>query len=248
MAVDKGTSWRDGVSPSLMREIDRRVEQDYGVSPLQLMEVAGLATARVARSILGRLAERRSVCVLAGPGNNGADGLVAARRLAGWGVAVQALTTYDPASPRGLSVTQLAAARAAGVKVGRWGGRLPATALAIDALLGFGSQGAPRDEVADAIRAANISGNPLLALDIPSGLDAESGVPASLCVQAQATVTLALPKSGLLRESAQRAVGELYLADIGVPRQLLVDLGIDTDGLFEADDIVRLPVNSASAG
>jgi len=240
MAVDKGASWKDGVTPAVMREIDRRAEQDYGIRPLQLMEVAGLATARVARRLLHTLNAGRAVCVMAGPGNNGADGLVAARRLAGWGIPVQPITTYDPGQARGLSETQMGAARAAGIEVEQWRGALPSAALLVDALLGFGSHGAPRDAVAEVIEAAGSSGIPILALDIPSGLDSESGVAAAPCIKATATVTLALPKIGLLRDAARAFVGKLYLADIGVPKPLLHDLAIDSAGLFEADDIVEL--------
>jgi NAD(P)H-hydrate epimerase len=80
----------------------------------------------------------------------------------------------------------------------------------------------------------------VLAIDVPSGIDAELGTAAGEAVQATVTVTLALPKTGLLREEARLFVGRLFLADIGIPRPLLAALNIDTDGLFEDDDIVEL--------
>ncbi len=223
-----------------MREIDRATEADYGVSPLQLMEVAGLATARVARNLIGSPLTGRRVCILAGPGNNGADGLVAARRLVGWGANVAVVTSYRVDEARGLSATQLRAVEAAGVPVGEWDGQVPAAELLIDALLGFGASGAPRATVAAMIGAAVDRGAPVLALDIPSGLDGTSGLAPGACIVATATVTLALPKTGLLAPPARRFVGRLFLADIGVPSALLEQLGISANGIFAGDDIVEI--------
>ena len=90
------------------------------------------------------------------------------------------------------------------------------------------------------IAAANSAGTTVLSVDVPSGLDAELGVAAGDAVRATATVTLALPKTGLLESTAAPYVGRLYLADIGVPRPLLGSLGVDTAGLFEADDVIEL--------
>jgi NAD(P)H-hydrate epimerase len=75
---------------------------------------------------------------------------------------------------------------------------------------------------------------------VPSGLDATSGQPWGPCIEARATATLALPKTGLLADGAGGHVGQLYLADIGVPLPLLLDVGVDPEGLFAEDDIMRL--------
>ena len=223
-----------------MREIDRAAAEDYSISPIQLMEVAGLATARVARRLVGSPLTGRRVCILAGPGNNGGDGLVAARRLAGWGARVTAQTSYSVDAARGLSQVQLLAARSAGVDVRAWSGSLADGDLMIDALLGFGATGAPRAAVEAIIIAVNASEKPVLALDVPSGIDAASGEAPGVCVTATATVTLALPKTGLLAASAKKFVGRLWLADIGVPSPLLGRLGVDATGLFDAADIIEL--------
>lgn len=238
--VDNFTSWRSGISPRQMREIDRLAEEEYGLTPALLMEVAGLAAARVARIILGPSTAGRSISILAGPGNNGADGLVAARRLCGWGAEVAVLTSYNIDSARGLSETQLELATAAGVSVEAWQGAMLGADLVIDALLGFGALGDPRGNVAGMIDAATRSRRPILALDVPSGLDPETGLPSSTCVEAAATVTLGLAKTGLLTDAARPFVGRLFLADIGLPRPLLARLGVDCEGLFEGDDIVEL--------
>jgi NAD(P)H-hydrate epimerase len=240
MDVVNFTSWKSGVSPQQMREIDLAAEHEYGISPIQLMEVAGLATARVARSLVGPPLTGRRVCIVAGPGNNGGDGLVAARRLAGWGGRVTAVTAYVVDAARGLSGPQLTAARLAGVEVAPWAGEIPDADLVIDALLGFGATGAPRGAVETMIAAVNGSGATVLALDVPSGLDAATGEAAAACVRADGTVTLALPKTGLLATTARKYVGRLWLADIGVPPPLLDRLGVDTSGLFDANDIVEI--------
>ena len=227
-----------------MREVDRAAEEDFGIAPLQLMEVAGLATARVARSLIGSPLTGRRVSILAGPGNNGGDGLVAARRLAGWGAAVTVVTSYPTDQARGLSEAQVRAVRQAGVGIRQWQGRLDPADLHVDALLGFGAEGPPRGSIAEMIAAAAESGTTMLALDVPSGLDAATGRPAAGCVVAAATVTLALPKIGLLAPGARPFVGRLFLADIGVPTALLTAGGIDAQGLFDSDDIVELDLGA----
>ncbi|HEV1998753.1 MAG TPA: NAD(P)H-hydrate epimerase [Candidatus Dormibacteraeota bacterium] len=237
--MDKLTSWRLGLTPDQMREVDRLAEADYGIAPIQLMEIAGLQTARVAREILGPDIGGRAVCILAGKGNNGGDGLVAARRLAGWGVDVRVSTSFAARDAHGLGAQGLAALRREEVEVKEWAGRLPVADLYIDALLGFGAAGPPRGAIADMIEALG-AGNKVLALDVPSGLDATTGEVAGACVRAAATVTLGLPKTGLLTAAAAGFVGILYVADIGVPRRLLLGMGVDTTGLFSSDDIIRL--------
>jgi hydroxyethylthiazole kinase-like uncharacterized protein yjeF len=240
MDVATLTSWKSGVSPERMREIDRATEKDYGINPLLLMEGAGLATARVARSFIGSPLSGRRVCILAGPGNNGGDGLVAARRLAGWDATVTVITSYAGDGARGMSRNQLEVAARAGVEIVEWRGQIPPNEMTVDALLGFGATGAPRGAVREMIVAANEGQVPILALDVPSGIDAGSGAVLGDCIIAGATVTLALAKTGLLAPAARPFVGKLLLADIGVPPALLRELGIDAEGLFAADDIVEL--------
>jgi NAD(P)H-hydrate epimerase len=240
MDVATLTSWKSGVSPEQMRQIDRAAEKDYGISPLLLMEVAGLATARVARSLIGSPLTGRRVCILAGPGNNGGDGLVAARRLAGWGTTTTVITSYPIDASRGLSRSQVKVATSVGIEIEQWQGEIPSDDLIIDALLGFGATGAPRGPLQAMIVAANRAGAPVLALDLPSGIDAATGAAAGDCILAHATVTLALAKTGLLAPAARPLVGNLFLADIGVPPALLREVGVDAAGLFAAHDILEL--------
>jgi NAD(P)H-hydrate epimerase len=235
--VDKLTSWRLGVTPDQMREVDRLAAADFGIAPIQLMEVAGLQTARVAREMLGPDLGRRAVCILAGKGNNGGDGLVAARRLGGSGTSVEVITSFSPGEAQGLGAGSVVALQRSGVPVRQWRGTLPSADLYIDALLGFGASGGLRGAVAEMVESLTPGDARTLALDLPSGLDARTGETAGTCVIADATVTLALPKTGLLARDAGAYVGRLFVADIGVPPALLHGLGIDTTGLFSSGDL-----------
>jgi NAD(P)H-hydrate epimerase len=117
--------------------------------------------------------------------------------------------------------------------------------LVLDALIGYSLRGAPREPIASLIRAANASGAPLLALDIPSGLNADSGEAYDPTIRAMATLTLALPKAGLTRPAASEWVGKLYVADISVPEPVYRRLGLNVGPIFSRSDIV--PVGDAAA-
>ena len=112
--------------------------------------------------------------------------------------------------------------------------------IIIDALIGYGLQGAPRPEVSVWIEKINTAGVPVLALDSPSGLDTTSGAGSKRTVRADATMTLALPKVGLMEESAYPYVGELYLADISVPPGLYQKMGLEVGNLFERESIIKI--------
>ena len=103
-------------------------------------------------------------------------------------------------------------------------------------------KGDPREPIATLIRLANRAGSksPIVALDAPSGLDTTTGSPASPCIQATATLTLALPKTGLLTDQARSVVGALYLADISVPPNLYARLGLDVPPIFDRDTLLGL--------
>lgn len=112
--------------------------------------------------------------------------------------------------------------------------------LILDALIGYGLSGNPRGRTAEWIGWMNRSGSPVLALDTPSGLDTTSGLPGDPCVRAAATLTLALPKTGLLAPSARPFVGDLFLADISVPPELYRRIGLVVPPLFLTDPILRI--------
>jgi NAD(P)H-hydrate epimerase len=119
---------------------------------------------------------------------------------------------------------------------------LPEADIILDAMLGYGAKGDPRPPLAGWIRRANESKHPVLSLDSPSGLDTTTGSPGSPCIRASATLTLALPKKGLLAPAAKAFVGDLYLADIGVPPELYAapSLGLQVSSPFGEGTIVKL--------
>jgi NAD(P)H-hydrate epimerase len=112
--------------------------------------------------------------------------------------------------------------------------------LVIDALIGYSLRGAPAGPVAALIRAANSSGRPILALDLPSGLDGDSGEASDPTIRATETLTLALPKRGLLAPAARPWVGQLHLADISVPEKVYERLGLKVGPIFAQSDIIAI--------
>jgi len=120
--------------------------------------------------------------------------------------------------------------------------RLSSADVVLDGVIGYSLSGPPRGAAAELIRWANGQGAPVLALDTPSGLDAGTGIAYTPTVAATATLTLALPKAGLFSPEAALYVGELYLADIGVPPQLYAGkgLGLAVGPLFAHDEIIRI--------
>ncbi len=210
----------DYLTAAEMAEVDRAAIEDYGIDVLSLMENAGAGVAGLARKMLGGEVAGRRICCLVGKGNNGGDGLVAARRLHGWGAKVTVVLGEERTELRDVPAKQFEFVSKAKIPVGRSDGELAGADLLVDALLGYGSKGDPREPVAELIRRANVSGTPALAVDIPSGLDATTGEPGEPCVVAKATVTFGLPKVGFLNPKARRFLGELYLADISLPSEI----------------------------
>lgn len=199
-----------------MGAVDREATERFGIGVRLLMENAGAAAAEVARGKLGGVIGRR-VVVLVGKGNNGGDGLVAARRLSNWGARTEVVLGCERAELRDVPAEQLEVVEKLGVEVGSGTERIGKPDLLVDALLGYNAKGDPREPMAGLIRAATGSGVPILALDLPSGLDATSGEPNEPCIVASATVTFGFPKVGFLNPKARACLGELYLGDVSFP-------------------------------
>ncbi len=228
-----------------MVEVDRAMVEDFGIDLGRMMENAGRALAHLARArfIEGDPKGKR-VVVLAGTGGNGGGALVCARRLYAWDVSVQVFLTRPPGEFTPVPALQLEILRRMGVRFAE-GRPAPETLradLVVDGLIGYRLKDSPRGTTADLIRWANAQGAPILAVDIPSGVDAATGKPLDPAVHAAATLTLALPKEGLRASDAERYVGELYLADIGVPPSLYggPGLGLAVGPIFAESDILRL--------
>lgn len=208
------------------RRLDRWAQEELGVRPLVLMENVGGAVARLAASRFS-LSRGDLVVVLCGKGNNGGDGLVAARHLKAMGmepVCVLAFSPGDGRLPEEVSVNLEAASRC-GIELipsveisdGELMDLLEGSSLAVDALLGVGFRGVPRGEVARLIRALGESSALVLSVDVPSGVDPDDGSTRGPFVRAHATATAGLPKVGLLVEPGASAAGEVFVLDLGIP-------------------------------
>jgi len=222
-----------------MAEVDRLMIEEYGIVLIQMMENAGCNLAELVRRMLdGKLAGHK-IAVLCGAGNNGGGGMVAARHLHNWGADIQVKLIADPDKLKNIPAHQWRILQAMGIAV-EYTLDLARADLIIDAIIGYGLTGSPRGGVGEWIERANRSGRPILALDAPSGLDTTSGLAGQPCIRATATLTLALPKIGLIAPQAQPFVGELYLADIGVPPELYRRIGLEVGTLFAEDTIIRI--------
>jgi hydroxyethylthiazole kinase-like uncharacterized protein yjeF len=239
MKVDKLPALRDipSATAAQMADADRIASEELGISLELLMENASHQIAVAARVFLGGVAGKR-IAAFVGSGNNGGDALGALRHLSGWGADVRLVLSGPAEHMRPLARRQFDILEKLGLP--RDATAVEDADLLIDGLLGYSVAGPPRDAVADLIRAANASRLPILAVDVPSGLHPDTGEPLGVAVRAALTVTLALPKRGLIATRSRALVGELLLADIGIPPQAFDRLAIETRGLFESGDLVRI--------
>lgn len=215
-----------------VRTLDRLAVERFGVPGIVLMENAARNLREHALDLLARARSDETV-ILCGPGNNGGDGLALARHLSNLGVPVSVVLAGRPEDPGNDAGINLTIAERMGIPsiepalLPEDPGSTPG--LVVDALFGTGLtrpiEGVGAGLIAWATRARS-SGALVLAVDVPSGLDAQSGEPlGEACVRADRTVTLAAVKPGLTRLEAQEFVGDLAVADIGAPAILLGELG-----------------------
>ena len=216
------------VSTAQMREVDRSMPEDFGIDLARMMENAGRNLADLGQALV----TPRTAIVLAGPGGNGGGGLAAARHLHNRGVTVSVMLAGGPLAP--VTAQQASIVTRMGILIRQD----PAPAdLVIDALIGYGLHGNPQQRIAELIGWAGTGQGPVLALDGPSGLDLDTGRQGTPCVHADATMTLALPKTGL---AGSPATGRLYLADISVPPLLYQRMGLEVPALFRGGPVVEL--------
>jgi hydroxyethylthiazole kinase-like uncharacterized protein yjeF len=220
------------LSSAQVKEADALAHERFGISVDWLMEAAGW---QVARFCQGR------TVVACGVGNNAGDGLAAARHLQRWG-RLASVACVDAGRLHGPAEKELHALRKLGVDV-------TSTLLfedadvVLDAIFGTGISRAPEGNFAAWIDAINSSGAQVISVDVPSGLDADSGVAYAPSVQAHTTVTLGLPKEGLLHGDGPRLAGEVWVADIGMPFEVYAMLGIEVPAaLFSTHD--RFPLEA----
>jgi len=206
---------------SQSREIDRRAIEDYGIPGLVLMENAG----RGCVDVLERLGIDGPVVILCGKGNNAGDGFVIARHLEIRGHACRVLLLSPPAELRGDAAANYAILEKTNVRIVNSSDQLDATGndWIVDALLGTGAQGDPRPPFDAAIDWINAQPAKKLAVDVPSGLDCDTGQPAAHTVRADHTCTFAAMKIGFEQPAAKPFTGAVHVCDIGVPRKLITD-------------------------
>lgn len=232
------------VTAAQMREVDRVVTEELHIELLQMMENAGRALAERSRRFLGGDARGRRIVILAGRGGNGGGGLAAARRLSIWGAQVTVVLAQRRDEMKGVPEQQLAILERMGVDARAGDAAIAGAELLLDALVGYSLRGAPRGRIAELVGAANASRVPIVALDLPSGLDPDSGRPREPTIRAASTLTLALPKAGLMAPDARGWVGDLYLADVSVPELVYRRLGIAVGPIFAEGDIVPVDVRA----
>ncbi len=230
-----------------MREMDRVTIHERAVPGITLMERAGHGAYQVA---CGLVRPGGRVSVLCGRGNNGGDGFVIARLLNAGGCRVEVFLACEPSDVRGDAAQALEAMEATGLRttaasLEALGERLPQCDLVVDALLGTGTAGEIREPYAGLIQAMADARTPVLAVDIPSGLHADTGQPLGPVAPAVATATFGLPKLGLLQHPGCRLAGQVVVVDIGIPPDVLESAPAF---LLKADEVAGwLPRRSGDA-
>jgi hydroxyethylthiazole kinase-like uncharacterized protein yjeF len=225
------------LTPAEAAELDRAT-QERGVSADTLMEAAGREVADAALRLVGGAYGRRAV-VVCGKGNNGGDGLVAARYLDRAGVRTTALLLDDAFS--GPAASNLARLETTSVRRRAWSRdalerELERAGVAIDAIFGTGFRGTPAGPYAEAIEALAASSVPLVAVDIPSGVHGETGAVEGPAVRADLTVTFGAPKPGLVLLPGATYAGVIEVEPIGFPQDLIHSDLV----LVEAEDVAAM--------
>lgn len=236
------------VAPMQMREIQRVAQEDYGIDILQITENAGRSAAELAVRLLGGRGRGQRIVVLAGGGNKGAVGLVAARHLVNFGANVEPIFGEVEGEMSFVARRQVEILRSSGViePDGQTSSEftleehLEQADMVIDALIGYGFEGPPTGIAAAVAQLAVAAKRPVFSLDMPTGVSARTGDAFSPAIRAAWTVALDLPKLGLYQPASKPFAGELFLADLGIPRIVHERLGISLGGVFSEGPLVRL--------
>lgn len=214
-----------------MRKIDQIAINTFGIPGVVLMENAGTEVARKVMKVLGTV-DNKMVCIFAGKGNNGGDGFVVARHLYNQGVKIKVFLLGPRSAVTGDAKVNLEIIISMGISVIEisserdWEKAKIAATFAdclVDAMLGTGFSGKITGEMAKAVDIINTADKIVVAIDVPTGVDADTGQLRGVAVKADYTVTFGLPKLGLLIYPGAQYAGKLIVADIGIPFKLLVD-------------------------
>jgi len=220
------------VTGAEMREVDRVAIEEVGIELLQMMENAGRNLAAEVHST-----DPESVLVAAGTGGNGGGGLCCARHLHNRGIEVEVALDRPPADLTGASAAQHGILDAADVRTGVGSGAIEASDpdLVVDALVGYGLNGPLRGTPREMVAAIGMDDARVVSLDVPSGIDATTGDRPGAAVDPDLTLTLALPKTGLLGRDET-----VLLGDISIPSTVYERLGIEYEDPFDAGYVVEL--------
>jgi NAD(P)H-hydrate epimerase len=200
-----------------VREVDRLSTEEFHIPGIVLMENAARSIVDIA---LQMLPAKGNVVIVCGGGNNGGDGFAAARHLHNRRINVRIVSTS--ADLKGDALTNFRIAEAMGIAFHRsWQN----PDVLIDALFGTGLTRAPQEDIAALIDKMNETGAPILAVDVPSGLDCDTGAPLGACVRATRTITFVSEKAGFANPSSRAYTGDVIVGDIGCPRELIERVG-----------------------
>ena len=220
------------LSREQVRDCDRIAMERFGIEGLVLMENAGSAAGRYILSLLGGAAAAK-VCVVAGIGNNGGDGFVVARHLSNAGVSVDVLICGSRDRVKGDALSNLRIIEKMSLPIEYISASCERIAeiiaehassvgVIVDAMLGTGASGSPRDPMGSVIEEVNKLEATVVSLDIPSGLDCDSGEPMEPVVRADHTITFVAIKKGFTFGGALRYTGKVTVASIGIRSELLL--------------------------
>ncbi|MFH1378704.1 MAG: NAD(P)H-hydrate epimerase [bacterium] len=210
----------ESYTASQMKDIERKARETYGIPEIIMMENASIAVAHTASELMLTLF-LKEIYIFCGCGNNGGDGLAAGRHLVNKGYSVNIILVKHSSAYGKLARMHLDTALKMGIPATQ---KLPRKeilehSLIIDALLGTGINGTVMSPYRELIDTINKTDTHVLSVDIPSGLDADTGKPLGSCVYADTTVTMFAPKTGMLKTNAHAFTGSIIVGDIGIPKK-----------------------------
>lgn len=223
------------ISAKKMARIDELMVNEMNIQILQMMEIAGLDVALLAK----KMCKGKNIAVLCGKGNNGGDGIVAARHLENFGFNCTLIFPFNPSKLKNVPKHQFGIAKKMKIPIinsstqrSKANGAIKKANLIIDCLIGYNLKGNPRGEFAELIEEANKSRKKILSCDVPSGLDASTGKAFDPCIKANSTIALTLPKEGLRKKQGKKFSGKIFVGYLTVPDNVLKKAGIKPQNWF----------------
>ena len=240
------------VTSQQMRNIDKRTIEGEKIPGLELMEKAGKGSADVAKRMVGDDVKGKKVLIFCGTGNNGGDGFVVGRYLSQWGAEVKLFLLGKKKEVKGDAKVNMDKAEKIALKVKEVSKEEDFSQdincdLVVDAIFGTGFQGKADGVYADAIEFINRSNSPVLAIDVASGLNADTGEAEGICVKADHTATMALPKIGHYFHPGRTYSGEVTVIDIGVPPKIVDQENLNLNAVTKDEVRALLPTRPGDA-